>query len=154
MVGEAHLKFCDGGGDHDQQDRHNLYDCCDEKDHRNNHDFKEDHGGDVHQELAQLLLDRRVQSPPELGLCGKVDLWMFCLDSQCRHASVTRELKRYDLRSIDYKVRKVSRKKILVPFGQYPRLVYLLVVQQLTFASGLSINEIPLDCSDILFKGN
>ena len=28
------------------------------------------------------------------------------------------------------------------------------MVQQLTFASGLSINKTPFDCSEILFKGN
>ena len=70
-----HLVDC--GDDHDREGLHEFYHYSDKKDHGDDHDFKEDHGGDVHQELAQLLLDRRVQSPPELGFCGKVDLWMF-----------------------------------------------------------------------------
>ena len=71
MVGETHLHNDELDDDDGNHDDHNLDD-----DHDHNLDDNDDDDHDHDQELAQLLLDWRMESSPELRLRREINLAM------------------------------------------------------------------------------
>ena len=77
VVGETHLHDDDDDDDHNDHDDHNDDDDGDGEDDDYDDDDDDDDDEESDQELAQLLLDWRVEGSPELRLRRKINLLTF-----------------------------------------------------------------------------